>query len=230
MRIISSMRSIAIIIGLSAGSAGAFQPPAGCVGELTVQYEGCMLSHVWTCAADPEGHKWVALFGADGPYQIRRVDREFQWLETYYMSPVRTETMVVPALDPENLTELFATGEDLYDFTIVSEGDAVRYQGYDRLTGETVVIDGQTLLRTEYSYQALGPDGETLWSRLGNQYVSKEHRLFFFGTSRDAATPDVIADHSPREFKTPGQPGFMANTPIYGCGMMMSGLPTGGGA
>lgn len=218
---------IAAVLAACAGPALAFSPPAGCTGVLTVQYKQCMVSNIWTCENDAPGEQWVALFSDAGPFQVRKVDSEFQWLETYYMTPPRTEHMQIPAPDPENLTELFATGEDLYDFTILTTpgNNSVRYQGYDRLTGETVVIDGEPLLRTEYSYQAMGPDGTVLWSRAGNQYVSEKHRLFFFGTSWNAGEREQATDSSPVEFIYPGEPGFFPNRPIYDCGVMMSGLP-----
>ena len=56
----------------------------------------------------------MGLFNAAGISRVRKVDREFQWLETILMNPVRTERMVVPAPDPENITELLETGADTY--------------------------------------------------------------------------------------------------------------------
>lgn len=216
---------LSLILALCAASPlAAFEPPSGCTGKLTVQYQGCFLSNIWTCEGDAEGEQWIALFAQDGPYQVRKVDREFQWLQTFYMNPPSTEVMQTPVPDPENLTELFATGEDLYDFTIQeSGGSAVRYQGYDRLPGEAVVIDGEPLLRTEFSYQAMTPEGEVLYSRMGRQYVSEKHRLFFFGSVWDPANGEGAAeDTSPVEFIYPGEPGFMSSNPKHGCGEMVS--------
>lgn len=224
------MRPAALAMICAAQSAAAFQPPAGCEGVMTVQYSGCIVEHVWRCERDRPGEQWIGLFDEDGPFQLRKVDEEFQWLETFYFNPTATERMLTPAPDPASLDELFASREDLYDFTVERGGVRTRYQGYDRLTGETVVIDGEPLLRTEFSYQAIDEEGEVLRSRMGRQYVSEKYRLFFFGSVWDAETPDQVTDNSPRSFAFPGDDGFLANDPAFGCNPLMSGLPAGEGA
>lgn len=225
--ILARLTGPALAAGLLATAAPAqatFAPPAGCEGRLTVQNRGCLMTHLWTCAGDPPGHQWVALFGRDGPFQVKRVDAEFQWLSTWFANPPRREDMVVPAPDPESLTELFETGFDSYDFTTVPDrGDmtAERVVGFDRITGETV-IDGEPLLTTEYGYDLLLPDGARAHRREGRQFVSTRHRSFFLGESWDAASPEEVSDHSPVEFIYPGEPGFMAARPRYGCDVVMS--------
>lgn len=204
--------------------AQTFQPPQGCTGTLTVQYRACIVSNVWTCAGDAEGNQWIAVFSQMGPFQVRKVDREFQWLETYYAMPPRTEKMVLPAPDPESLTVLFGEGYDTYDFTTVPSINAApeRYVGYDRLTGQTTVIDGEPLLNTEYAYDQIDPQGNIISSNAGRQYVSERHRLFFFGTSWSTDAPDEQFDASPVEFIYPGEAGFFTGQPKYGCGTIMS--------
>lgn len=210
---------------LLATPVAAFQPPQGCKGRLTVQYRGCLVSNVWTCPQDAEGEQWVGLFTQAGLAQARKVDPDFQWLETFQLLRGERETMQVPAPDPESLSELFESGEDLYDFTVeIDPGErAVRYQGFDRLTGETVTIDGVTLLRTEYAYQAMTPDGDVLYSSAGRQFVSKAHRLFFLGESW-APDDDEVEDNSPVSFAFPGDPGFMASRPAYDCDALDTGF------
>lgn len=210
---------------LGAAPAMAFEPPQGCSGVLTVQMRNCQIEHVWQCEGDAKGDQWIGLFDDRGPLQLRKVDREFQWLESYFSRPASVEFMETPAPDPENLTELFASGEDLFDFTIVGKGESyrLRYQGFDRLTGETVTIDGEPLLRTLFSYQVMTEGGEILSSRMGNQYVSEKHRLFFFGTAWNAGDdPSTASDDGPMEFIYPGEPGFFANLPKFGCGEVLS--------
>lgn len=225
MGITSQVKYLVGILAICAGPAVAFQPPTGCTGVVTVQYPNCVVEHIWRCEQDAEGEQWMGMFGEDGPFQIRRVDREFQWLETYRGRPLRTELMQPNPPEPASLSELLTTGEDLYDFNVEFDGIVTRYQGYDRLTGETVVIDGVELLRTEYSYQAMDMDGNVLRSILGNQYVSDEFRTFFFGTSVNAQTPDQVDDMSPQTFARPGDDGFMATRPTLGCGVILSSLP-----
>lgn len=234
---LAAVVAVALPGALAAQGEPRFSPPPGCTGHLTVQFKGCLVMNAWTCADDPEGHQWSALFNGDGPSRVRRVDAEFQWLETYLFDPVRTETMIQPAPDPESLTVLFAEAFDTYDFTISSEPDIygtgpLRFVGYDRLTGEEVLIDGEPLLRTEYGYDVIAPDGSVLYSAEGRQYVSTRHRLFFFGESWDASSPQQVSDQSPVEFIYEGEPGFFSPNPKYDCGMLMSQagdvIPAGG--
>jgi len=224
--VMKSMLILSALLGLSgpAMAQSAFAPPQGCTGTLTVQLRSCLVTHLWTCEADAPGEQWIALFGQDGPFQVRKIDAEFQWLTTYYADPPRTETMVQPAPDPESLTELFANADDTYDFTVETDDGAPpeRILGFDKLTGETVVIDGEPLLRTEFGYDTLAPDGAIIASRAGRQYVSERHRIFLFGTDWDAETPDEVFDASPVQFIYPGEAGFFAASPRYDCGATMS--------
>lgn len=227
------MRLLVLLLALLANPANAqavFTPPAGCEGVLTIQSKSCLLTNVWSCEADPEGYQWVGIFNRVGPFQIRRVDTEFQWLESFFLNPPHTETMVVPAPDPENLTELFRDMLDIYDFTVIpNNGDVTeRFVGYDRLTGESVVIDGETLLRTEFAYEVLDTEGNLIKARAGRQFVSEKHRIFMFGLSWDVDTPDDIFDGTPIEFIYPGEPGFFSLTPRYECGAIMSSFSPDG--
>lgn len=215
---------IALTLGTPAMAAETFAPPQGCTGTLTVQMKSCLVTNIWTCAADAPGDQWVAIFTQAGPWQVRKVDRDFQWLTTYYAAPPAVETMQQPATDPSNLDELLTTRNDLYDFSI-SRDDGTpteRFVGYDRLTGETVQIDGETLLRTEFAYDIRDPAGQITSSAAGRQFVSETHRLFFFGQDWNAASPDQITDASPIQFIYPGEAGFMSPDPKFDCGTVLS--------
>lgn len=225
------MRAVLIILclGSPAMAAETFTPPAGCTGTLTVQLRQCLVTNVWTCAADAPGEQWVSLFTRDGPWQVRKVDRDFQWLTTFYASPPATETMQLPATDPSNLDELLNTQNDMYDFTVTRDdgSEPERYVGYDRLTGESVQIDGETLLRTEFAYDQLNPAGEIVSSSAGRQYVSATLRLFFFGEDWNLATPDQITDASPVQFIYPGEAGFFSPNPQFDCAGVLSSFEGG---
>lgn len=220
--------AMATLVGapVAVSAQSAFSPPQGCTGTLTVQGRACLVTHVWTCEADPPGEQWIALGGEAGPFMVRKVDAEFQWLETYFANPPRVETMDQPAPDPGSITTLLAEGYDSFDFTVTySDGTpAERIVGHDRLTGEEVVIDGEPLLRTEFAYEVISPDGSVIEQRAGRQFVSPAHRLFFLGTDWDQATPADISDASPVQFIYPGEPGFFAFSPKYDCGVVMSRL------
>lgn len=223
--------SLAVLAAAPAAAQAVFTPPAGCTGVLTAQLQGCLMTHVWTCEGDAEGHQWVALFDEIGPRQIRLVDRDFQWLQTFYFDPPAVETLESTS-DALNLDTLFRYKFDDFDFVTRTDtlSEPERFRGYDRLTGETVVIDGEPLWRTEFAYDVLDPDDTVYYSAGGRQYVSERHRIFFFGEAWDAATPDVITDNSPVSFAYPGEPGFFSQRPTEGCGALMSGVPQSQGA
>lgn len=211
----------ALTLATPAAAQQSFAVPEGCTGTLTVQHKGCVVINVWSCEADNPGDQWLALIGQGGLFSVQMVDDEFQWVEAYKVTG--NEFLETPAPDPASLTELFANQIDTWDFTIITEDGPQRNVGYDMLTGETTVIDGVTLLNTEYQGRTLDADGNEIEAGSGRQFVSEELRLFFFGESWDDATPDQITDMSPVEFVFPGEPGFFSAQPIYECNQMETG-------
>jgi len=213
------MKSLMILGALAMATPAvaqqSFSAPEGCTAKLTVQQKGCVLVNVWTCEADEAGDQWIALFGGGGLFSIQKVDDEFQWLESYKVSG--DERLRVPADDPASLTELFDTQIDTWDFVIETENGIERNVGFDTLTGETTIIDGETLLNTEFQGRTLDGEGNEIETGSGRQFVSETHRLFFFGEAWDAASPDDVADLSPVEFIYPGEPGFFSSSPKYEC-------------
>ena len=198
-----------------------FSAPEGCTPKLTVQHKGCAVLNVWTCEADPQGDQWLAIFGQGGLFSVQRVDSEFQWVEAFKITG--NEKLQTPADDPASLTELFETQIATWDFTLETEDGTERNVGFDQLTGETVEIDGETLLQTEYAGRTLDAEGNVLDNGLGRQYVSEKHRLFFFGESWEADTPDDVLDMSPVEFIYPGEAGFFSDTPKFECNQIETG-------
>ncbi len=193
----------------------SFAAPEGCEAKLTVQHKSCVLINVWTCEADNPGDQWIALISQQGVFSVQRVDSEFQWLENYKVTG--NEQLITPADDPASLTELFENQVDTWDFTIETEGGTERNVGFDTLTGETTVIDGEELLNTEYAGRTVDQDGVELDVGSGRQFVSEKHRLFFFGEAWQDETPDQIIDMSPVEFIYPDEPGFFSDQPKYEC-------------
>ncbi len=205
-----------------AGPAAAqgFAPPPGCTGFLTVQMKGCMVSNHFTCEGDPEGWKRHVTFREGGATGASIVDDEYQWLESY--GTERSEKLGLPIEEPASLTELFETGEDVYDFTVIdtASGEPVssRIVGVDRLEGSEVTIDGEVLKRTIFAMRKLDEDGEEEVSVTGGQFVSESRRLFFAGTETiDIGGRTVEIDNTPVRFIEPGEPGFFDPVPAYGC-------------
>jgi len=211
----------AIAVAMPVAAQQSFSAPEGCEAKLTVQHKGCVVVNVWSCEADDPGDQWLAVFGQGGLFIVQKVDREFQWIEAFKLSG--NERLQMPADDPASLTELFAAQVDTWDFTLETEEGIERNVGFDMLTGETIEIDGETLLRTEYTGQTLDGDGNVLDDGSGRQFVSEEHRLFFFGESWSADDPSDVIDMSPVEFIYPDEPGFFSDQPKYECNLLDAG-------
>ena len=193
-----------------------FYPPAGCTAQLTIQSRSCQVDNIWTCDAHP-GHSWRMEFQVNGPTFVSRIDAETQWIESFDLFPTSRRELALPADDPASLTELLATGIDSYDFTLRTPSGPVRVVGFDRLTGEEVVIDDEPLLVTQFSARHETTSGTTLELE-GTEYVSVRHRRFiagsYSGTSQAGPFED---DQTPVDFIYPGEPGFFTKTPLYDC-------------
>lgn len=224
----------ALAVGLPATPLAAqeasrlFQVPEGCEAFLTVQSRSCIVSHHWTCAADPEGTHWRASLDQDGAFSVSFTDAEFRWLRSWSLRGGGTDTLIEPEEDPASLTELLATGSDSMVFSIREENELGvfrrDYTGFDSLTGESVEVDGRELLVTEFAYQYDTADGVRRTE--GNQFVHEGWRLFFGGLET-VTLPDgetFEGNYSPMEFAEPGERGFLTMQPIYDCGDMMSAV------
>lgn len=226
------MKLCVVIFAVCASSALAgdnvFTPPAGCTGFLTVQQANCKVAQYWTCEKDPDGIQWRADIGQTSVTYLGKIDAEAQWLESYDFSPSRQTNLQQPASDPANLTELLATGVDSYDFIIVDAKtqQRTRVVGYDRIVEYNVTVDGEPLHRTEFSARFVNPGSNTaLLNVSGREYVSAKHRRFFGGPrTREMGDRKVVVDSSPIEFIYPGEDGFFASTPLYGCSLEMASL------
>lgn len=203
--------------------AQGFTPPPGCEGTLTVQMRGCMVTNHFVCEGDPEGVQRHITFREEGASSASVVDDEYQWLESY--GPERRETLGEEVADPASLTELFETGVDTFDFPVVDGSGpdmrVFRIIGVDELQGEEVEIDGEPLERTRFAMKRLDEEtGEEVYSVEGEQYVSRDRRLFFAGTETlEIGGQTVEGDNTPVLFIEPGEPGFLADEPIYECGV-----------
>lgn len=202
-------------------------PPPGCTAFLTVQSRSCTVSHLWICEGDPEGTHWRMTMDQEGPFYLSFTDTEFRWLLSYELRSGAQNTLIEPEEDPASISELFETGTDSMVFSTIHEGGLGgrvqrNYTGFDRLTGETVVVDGHTLNRTEFSYEYDLGDGPRRVE--GHQYVTDEWNIFFGGQEVTTLPSGETAedDYSPMDFAEPGEPGFLSATPLYDCGDMMS--------
>lgn len=204
-----------------------FALPAGCTAYLTVQQASCGVSHHFTCDADPAGLQRRVDMDENGVAYFGAIDAETQWIESFHTYSGHTETLSPNPAKPASFTALIETGASVYDFQTNSpEIGTTRYVGTDTLTGETVVIDGVTLERTEYNITAYDTGGGEMWSSQGNEYISRDWRMFLAGQSTISADGESWeSDDRPVEFIFPDEPGFLSVSPKHGCGAVMSALP-----
>lgn len=225
------IRVLVLLVCLSTpavADGSLFYPPQGCTGYLTVQQANCTVSQHWTCEKDPQGVKWRADMRQSRVVYVSKTDKETQWLESYDFSPIRQSDLVQPATDPASLTELLNTGVDSFDFILVDQTTRTRTRvvGYDRITEYDVSIDGEPLHRTEFSVRFVNPGSATAQLEVeGSEYVSATHRRFFGGLrTRTSDGPSEVVDSTPVQFIYPGEDGFFAKTPLYGCSLEMAFL------
>ncbi|TNC72464.1 hypothetical protein [Rubellimicrobium roseum] len=206
------------------GPSRTFQPPQGCTAYLTVQASSCSVSHHFTCEADPEGWQRRVDMDEEGITYFGAIDRETQWVESFHVLSGSRETLAPNPKDPASFDALVSDGQDSFDFVTNSDPfGPTRFVGSDRLTGETVTIDGVTLDRTEYQITAYDAEGNESWRSTGNEYISRDWRMFLSGRSSVVAGEEVSeADDTPKEFIFPGERGFLSVNPKYGCGETMS--------
>ena len=204
-------------------AAGSFTPPAGCTGWLTVQARACRVSNYYKCTQDAPGDQWRADFDQEGLFFASRIDSEAQWVESIDMSPMVRQTLDPNPEDPASFSELL-TGLDTFAFNLSRDnGEQSRVRGFDRLTGRSIMIDGVTLLETQFEYNETDASGTFLRRSRGNEYVHPDWRLFFAGPSEwDGGDGYVPLDGSPLQFIFPGEPGFFSTEPLYECDAVLS--------
>ena len=212
-----------------AAAAGTFAAPQGCTPFMTVQMHGCVVSHHFRCAGDAPGDQWETLYDSDGPFFTTKVDSEFQWIDSYQSGPPDRIWLEEPARDPASFSNLIATGEDSYDFSTMNDlGQRLSYRGFDRLTGERVVIDGVTLEATQFELTESDEAGTVLTRRSGRQYINRDWRLFFSGVEMTETDEGRLpSDNTPVQFVMPGEEGYLSTVPLFDCDELMSqrGLP-----
>ncbi len=86
-----------------------------------------------------------------------------------------------------------------------------------------MTIDGVALDETSYTIRSQAEDGTLLWSAEGNEYLSRDWRLFLSGAGRTTFGEETVdSDDTPVEFIEPGEPGFLSPDPKHGCNATLS--------
>lgn len=216
--------AVPLLLLSSPAVAGSFTPPEGCTLKMTVQSRGCNVSNHYICTSDNEGEQWRADYDQEGLYFQSKIDFETQWIESYEINPPVKQVLDPSPSDPASFSELVSTGYDSFAFGLTKDnGQTSTVRGFDRLTGDDVVIDGVTLKRTEYEMTETAPDGTVLRQARGREYISEEFRSFFAGSSEiwsgEAWLP---LEGAPMTFDFDGDRGFGATQPIFDCDAVLS--------
>ena len=223
------IKALPLLILSSPALAGSFVPPESCTATLTVQGRGCYVSNFYTCSANPQGDQWRADFDQEGMFFTSRIDSETQWVESYDLNPTVRQVLDPNPTDPASFSGLQATGLDTFDFGLTKDtGEHSNVSGFDKLTGNTVVIDGMTLQETEFEFTETDDAGTVLRRSRGHEYISTTWRNFFAGQSEwDQGDGTWLPlDGSPVQFILPGERGFGATQPLFECDDVMSSLET----
>jgi len=203
-----------------------FSLPPGCTAYVTIQATSCTLSHHFTCEGDPEGWQRRVDLDEGGVTYFGAIDSETQWMESVHVNSSHSEALEPNPADPASISNLIATGLDTYDFrTLSPEVGETRFVGQDRLTGNTVTIDGVTLDETEYFIAAYDSGGGEMWRAEGREFISRDYRMFLAGVSTITAGGESWeSNDTPMQFIFPGEDGFLSGSPKFGCGAVMSSL------
>ncbi len=204
--------------------AGSFTPPEGCALKMTVQSRGCNVSNYYICSADNAGDQWRADFDQEGIYFQSKIDSETQWVESYEINPPTKQTLDPNPKDPASFSDLLAQGMDSFAFGLSKDnGETSSVEGFDKLTGAEVVIDGITLKQTEFEMTETLPDGTVTRKARGREFISPEYRTFFSGTSEFWSGEEWLPlEGSPMSFDFEGDKGFGATQPIFDCDAVLS--------
>ena len=215
-----------LLVAQTAAAKDTFTLPAGCDAFVTIQGADCSVDHNFICAGDPEGHKQRVSLDEEGMTYLGTTDDQTQWIKSFHPLSGHSERLEDNPADPANLDELIQTGKDSYDFrTFSDEVGTTRYVGQDVLTGREVKIDDVTLAETEFNITAYDEDGTEIWASSGNEFISRNWRMFLSGTgTTTTGSGRFESDGRPVEFIFPGEPGFLSANPKHGCGVVMSGF------
>jgi hypothetical protein len=220
--------TLALLVGpASAVQAGTFTAPEGCEAFMTVQSRQCRVSNHFRCAADAPGDQWRADFDQEGIFFQSRINSEAEWVESLEFSPNTRQQLEPAPEDPASFSELLNTGKDDFAFGLSKDtGERTKVRGFDRLTGNTRIIDGITLQETEFDYTETDLDGNILRQANGNEYINPDWRMFLSGPSlwNGGDGQFLPSDGSPMQFIFPGEPGFGATQPIFDCDAVLSHL------
>ena len=207
--------ALGAVLAMSATAAAeTFKPRDGCTHVVTIQGEGCYVRNVVIC---PEMGDGPVVYGTrkDGKITATAFDKDGA---TLFSGSQGSATMLKGKTDLFSLAALTADGTDTYDYTMGGrDGVETRFVGTATLTGETVNVDGRSLL-VMTTRQTVTPPGAAPVESETIAYLDQELALVLTAEARDPATGKVTVRRAPVKFLFPGEDGALAAEPNIGCG------------
>ena len=191
--------------------------PVGCLSTETVQFRGCSVSHYYVCEQAP-GHVFEVHVNGRGSMSLTQLDDELNMV--LYAEPA--ERLIIrpdgTQKDPLSFTELMETGRDSYsEVQIINDDMRIEIEGFDSLSGASVVIDGRSLLITDFAYTMKSAAGDLMAKVSGQQFADPARRHIYQGIFIDHLDEAGTVDNSPVDFIAEGEPGFGDLKPLYDC-------------
>ena len=209
----ATLTMAALLTMTIAAGAEIFQPREGCVHVVTIQSDACYVRNVVTCPEMGDG-LLVYATGKDGKLVATAFDADGA---TLFTGPQSAGMLVKDRTDLFSLAALTTGGTDTYDYTMAArDGAIVRFAGTTTLTGETVEVDGRSLLVTLTRQTVTPPNAASVESEI-TAYLDPELALVLTAEARDPATGKVMLRRTPVDFLFPGEDGVLAAEPRIGC-------------
>lgn len=196
----------------------------GCAPVLTVHKNSCVVETLYTCEGRADYNTILLHDGADGDSSVEGYTDDGLLVftgpldGTYWFELVETQ-------DGLDLSTLLGDGVDTFEQSLTFnlpglDSQPAIFKGTMFTIGETAEIDGLTfeIGRSDYSF-VVGETEDTEVRHINTVYFHPDYPFVLTGTveSRTADTTSV-QDQTPQRIVLPGQAGFGARQPLFGCG------------
>lgn len=204
-------------------AAAEFQIPESCEPLVAVQQQGCSLSKVWSCdEGDNKGNYWVSEISSyavgETDAAIQQLDQDGRVLRHIRTSQDLEEEPILAWSDPFSISDLLEHGRDAERSAITHDyEDWYSFHNKWTLAGTQETHDGVVFETLDASWKTFGPDGSVIASFEGQALYSPRIKAILTQTSWQTTRKNNVIDTSIVDIIWPGEEGFDATTPLYGC-------------
>jgi hypothetical protein len=210
------MRVTILALFLSIPGYAFAQDDGTCTTIATIQSQQCTVRRVVVCDNNPVEWRNVAIYGPNGPTSMSIFNADGVQLRSG-SGPGTPQTRLGDQADPVDLPKVFQTGADTFDYLLTHDDSGpTRLNGKMRSTGETVTIDGRSLIAL-VARQTITPDAGEPMTVDVNYFYDADLQLLITDSVRDATTGEFKQHRTPVDFILPGESGFEDYVPLYGC-------------